>query len=493
VFNGSFDTQAVAAVIDPPSETDAALRTLAQLVDENLVRTAHVTDGEPRFRLLQTIRTYALDMLSKCGELGDARRRHAVYFLGFAESIEPSLVGPTMGEGLDRLDREYDNFRAVLSWSIDDGDLEIGLRLAGALSRFWMMHGHLSETRHWFNRALPASGHLPADARAKAWNTAGVVAGLQGDSAAAEPFFEESYRLWESVGDAIHMAAAMGNLGLVAQDRQDDARALECFSRAEALYASSGDRRGVAVSIGSRAHLVRQQGKTLEAVNLFKDVLAIFREVGDPRGIANSLANMGHALIALGQPEASIGYLAEALELRRSLGNTLAIAECLEGFAAAAAARRQGRRAATLLGAAAALRETTGAALNATERREQEIVVRRVRRLLTPAGFASEQASGRTLTPDEAADYALGQREAAATRHANGHKGSTGIPLSERELDVARLVTRGMTNREIAQELSLTPRTVATHLEHIFSKLGIQGRAEVAAWIVRHGADTSRG
>lgn len=485
VFNGSFDPQAVRAVVDAPTSFDP-LRTLAQLADKSLIRPAGAGTDVPRFRLLQTIRSFALELLAGEDELAATRRKHALHYLNLAEDAEPRLVGPSMGQTLDCLDREYDNFRDVLAWSLQGGELAIGLRLAGALNRFWMMRGYLSEARQWFETALPLSTDVAAHIRAKGFNTAGVVAGLQGDSVAAEPLFEESYRLWEVVGDSIRMAAAMGNLGLVAQDRQDEVRALECFASAEALYAAAGDKRGIAVSIGSRAHLAREQGKTMEAVTLFQETLALFRECGDPRGIANSLANLGHALISLGQPEAAIGYLSESLELRRSLGNTLAVAECLEGFAAAAAVRRQGRRAARLLGAAAALRETTGAPLTPAERREHEAVVRRIQRLLTPPGYAAEQAFGATLSPDEVADYALGRIEVRAAQGNRPAANAARARLSTRELEIARLVTRGMTNRQIAATVSLTPRTVATHLEHIFAKLDLQGRAEVAAWIVRN-------
>jgi predicted ATPase/DNA-binding CsgD family transcriptional regulator len=485
VFNGSFDERAAAAVIATVSPQDL-LQNLAQLVDKNLIRMVELGTEESRFRLLETIRSFALELLARTDELEQARGQHAAYFVAQAEGAEPELTGPGTGELLNRLDRDYDNIRAVLAWSVEGGDLDLGLRLAGALNRFWMLRGHLSETRHWFERALPLCAHEPPRTCAKAFNTAGVVAGLQGDFAAAEPLFTEAYRQWEVVGDPIRMAAAMGNLGLVAQDRHDEARALECFTRAEALYNVGGDKRGVAVSIGSRAHLARQQGKTLEAVDLFQEALALFREFGDPRGIANSLANLGHALIALGQPEAAIGYLAEALQLRRALGNTLAVAECLEGFASAAAARRQGRRAARLLGAAAALRETTGAPLSPAERREHALVVRRIQRLLTSAGYAAEHVVGSRMSPDEAVDYALDSRDVAKKPGAQ-----PSAPLSQRELEVARLVTRGMTNRQIAASLSLTPRTVATHLEHIFAKLGVQGRAETAAWIVRHDTASS--
>jgi predicted ATPase/DNA-binding CsgD family transcriptional regulator len=476
VFNGSFSAEALAAVVGSVN-ADTALVTLAQLADKNLVRIAEPAAQQPRFRLLETIRSFALDRLTSCNELASARSTHAAYFLELAENAEQSLIGPTMADTLDRLDREYDNFRAVLSWSLETGNTELGLRLAGALNRFWMMRGHLSDARHWFERALPRSAIAPAEVLAKALNTAGVLAGLQGDNAAAEPYFRESYQLWEKLNNPIRMAAAMGNLGLVAQERQDTALALECFTQAEALYAASGDRRGVAVSIGSRAHLARQQGQTLEAVPLFERTLEVFREVGDPNGIANSLANLGHAMTALGRADAATAALVEALELRRTLGNTLAVAECLEGLAAAAAAKRLGRRGARLLGAADALREVTGAPLAHAERHDYDATMRKIQELLTPADFAMEHAIGRDMSVEQAVEFAVQNDEARALPSLSG--------LTARERQVATLVARGLTNAQIAHSLSVSRRTVSTHLEHTFAKLNIQSRAELAAWIAR--------
>jgi non-specific serine/threonine protein kinase len=357
------------------------------------------------------------------------------------------------------------------------------LRVAGALHRFWMLRGRLGEAREWLGRALPRSRDLAVEVRAKALNAAGVLAGVQGDHAAAETFFHESFGLWQVVGNPIRMAAAMGNLGLTAQDRQDVAQALACFQQAQALYAAGGDRRGIAVSLGSRAHLARQEGATQEAVGLVEEALATFREVGDPRGTANALAELGHARIALRQPEESMHCFREALELRRSLGNTLGIAECLEGFAAAAAARRQVRRAARLLGAAAALRETSGAPLPSAERKQVEGVVRRIEERLNPDALTREQSAGRAMTLAQAVEYALA-REGAA----DAVRRPVSEVLTEREREVAQLVARGLTNRQIAARLLLARRTVGTHLEHIFAKLGVQARAEVAVWITRHDA-----
>jgi len=168
-------------------------------------------------------------------------------------------------------------------------------------------------------------------------------------------------------------------------------------------------------------------------------------------------------------------------ELRQALGNTLGIAECLEGFAALAVTAGRPRRAARLYGAAEALREITGAPLLDAERAEHERMVGGLRNRLGERSFAAEWAAGRVTSPEDAARFALrvGDPESAA-------EPAHGRPLlTRREQDVTALVARGLTNRQVAEQLLVTPRTIETHLEHVFAKLGVQTRTELVAWAVR--------
>src|SRR5207237_4245232 len=137
------------------------------------IQVAEGQAGEPRFRWLETIRAYALQQLMAEAEVVRAQQRHALYFVELAEAAEAALVGHGMGETLDRLEREYDNFRAVLHWALDGGDLELGLRLAGALYRFWMLRGHLGEARQWLARALAHRRDLPNAVRRERLTAAG--------------------------------------------------------------------------------------------------------------------------------------------------------------------------------------------------------------------------------------------------------------------------------------------------------------------------------
>jgi len=486
VFAGGFTAAAAAAVCGPFEPPIDILGVLAVLVDKSLLRATEEPNGEPRFRWLETIRAYALDRLGELGELSQARQRHAQYFLRLADESEAALVGQGMGDTLDQLEREYDNFRAVFHWSLDGGDLANGLALSGSLYRFWMLRGHIGEAREWLDRALPKSENLAAAVRAKALNAAGVLAGMQDDNDRAEAYFERSLTLWRELRDAGRMASAIGNLGLVAQNRNDLDRAQLCFQESEALYEAARDQRGIAVSIGCRARVARQQGRDADARPLFERTAAMFRELGDDRVLSNALVNLGHTALALNDLVVAVASFRESLELRRALGTLLGIAECIEGFAAAAVADGRERRAARLFGAAEALREITGAHLSILEREGTARLVATIRERLGETSFAAEWAAGRATGTNEAAELALEPTVDQALQSQSTDAGPPSV-LTRREREVAALVARGLTNRDVAAQLVVAERTVETHLEHIFVKLGVQTRSEVAVWVTRQG------
>jgi predicted ATPase/DNA-binding CsgD family transcriptional regulator len=486
VFAGGFSAEAASAVFTETAREDP-LPVLAVLADKNLIQAAEDPEGRPRFGWLETIRSFALDVLSVTGELAIARRRHALYYTDLAEQYEPALSGRgDMTRALDELERDYDNFRAVFHWSLegDADDLALGLRLAGAIYRFWLVRGHLGEARHWFERALPLAEAVPPTIRAKALNAAGVVVGVQGDNERAEAWFRASLAVFREVGDTQRVAVVTGNLGLVAQNGNDFERAIALFREARDLYEGAADQQGYGVMLGAIAWLERQRDNHAEAVPLLERSVAMSREQADLRNLANSLCNLGHSMLALNDPKRAAEYFAESLQLRQALGNTLAMAECFEGFAALASAAGRPRRAARLYGAAEAIREATGfKLLDPADRAVWERHLEQVQKRLGPSRFSTEWAAGRDLSPHEAAKFALSDSEPSA-------EAPQLSILTRREREVATLVARGLTNRQAAAHLLVAPRTIETHLEHIFAKLGVQTRAEVAAWAARQESRT---
>jgi predicted ATPase/DNA-binding CsgD family transcriptional regulator len=488
VFSGGFTAAAAERVCRSlgagPPETDT-LEVLAQLVAKSLVRIADDTSTQPRFWLLETIRNYAIDQLKLAHELAQALDAHASYFVELVEQAQTSLHGPRMASALDDLSLDYGNFRAVFQRALETGDLTSGLRLAVGLYRFWVARGHLTEARGWLEVALPRSQSVPPATRAAALNVAGVMAGIQHDHERATGFFRESLRLWGTLGDTGRQAGAYLNLGLIAHVTGDVEEAQRQFERADELYQAVGDHGGQARALGSRARLAREQADLTRAMRLVEDSLRLFRTNGDLFGTAQALANLGHIRLELNEPHAAAGAFREALETWRGLGNILDVAECLEGVAAVIA-DAQPQRAAQLLGAADENRKASGAPVAAVDVRRYAQLVARVKNHLGEQAFATDWAAGRDLHIDSAVDLAL---------HVDVTDGATPTPapldeaslLSPRQRNVALLIARGSSNREIADALVLSIKTVETHIQHIFTKLNVKSRAEIAVWASRHG------
>src|SRR5205823_6185366 len=175
VFAGGWSLEAAEAVCSGEG-IDAAevLDLLGHLVDKSLVLAEPNVDGVARYRLLEMLRQYGQERLAASAPAEVVRRRHAMFFRELVEAAESKLAGPEQAESLERLEQEHDNLRAALQWCLDTRDAEMGLRLAGAAWRFWLVRGYLSEGSRWLTEVLGlASASGAVDVRAKALNAAG--------------------------------------------------------------------------------------------------------------------------------------------------------------------------------------------------------------------------------------------------------------------------------------------------------------------------------
>src|SRR5207248_10504259 len=169
--------------------------------------------------MLETIREYALERLESSGEAEAVRRAHAGYYRALVGEAERAQAGPREVAWLNRLEQEHDNLRAVLAWSLDGGDLEVGLEMAGALVRFWHTRGHLGEGRRWLEPLLARSSSTRSGLRAKALHAASVLAWEHGDYPAATHLEEQSLALARELGDIRSSALALAVLGILARDQ----------------------------------------------------------------------------------------------------------------------------------------------------------------------------------------------------------------------------------------------------------------------------------
>ncbi|OGG56550.1 MAG: hypothetical protein A3F84_22560, partial [Candidatus Handelsmanbacteria bacterium RIFCSPLOWO2_12_FULL_64_10] len=340
VFVGGFTLEAaeavcrelsVGAVREPPLQVIDVdgLDGLESLVSKSLLRQEEVA-GEPRFIMLETIQEYALERLTESGEAEAMRRQHAEYFLALAEGAETELRGPQQALWLNRLEEEHDNLRAALRWSIERGEAEQGLRLGGALWRFWEVHGYLTEGRERLAGLLTLTGTSGRTAaRAKALNGAGVLASRQGDYAAARALHEESLAIRRTLDDKQGIAWSLNNLGLVAADQGDYAAARALHEESLAIRRTLDDRQGIAASLNNLGLVVANQGDHARARALYEESLGILGALGNRQGIANLLNNLGNVAYGQGDCAAARALYEESLAIRRALGDRWGISNSL--------------------------------------------------------------------------------------------------------------------------------------------------------------------
>jgi non-specific serine/threonine protein kinase len=557
VFAGTFSLEAAEAVcagggIEPTEILDLvgrlSAKSLLQVEDQG---------SEARYRLLETLRQYASERLQESSDEPEVQRKHVEYLLKLAETAEPELWGARVGSWLARLDQDHDNFRAALQWCLDRGESELGLRLAGALYRFWLMRGFLTEGSEWIDRLLACSGAAaPSVGRAKALNGAAGLADMNALPERALRFAEEAVDLWRALGDDARLAYALAfaasptyMIGRRTRSRPATDKARSLWEEALGLARRAGDRPIEALIL---MHLGRQVGdlygyaglrrdlgeedvsRLTAAQPLLEQAVAVATDVGYAKVRIQALYYLATISYGKGDLTASRQQAEDALALARHVGDKpeTGMILVLLGFVSADQGDRDrarevitqaaelgvdgfrwGRGQGGLVGCALAL-----AHLAATGDRLEEAVLldaavarwvktqasdptphidalmaQRVaaRRTLGQAEVDRAVAKGQAVSLAEAVAEALRAPALAfgeCSAEAPVPSGDT-VPdgLTARELEVLRLVASGRSNREIADELVLSVRTIERHVTNLYAKIGARGKADATAYAFRHG------
>jgi non-specific serine/threonine protein kinase len=494
VFAGGWMLEAAEAVGsgDGVGE-DEVLDLLSQLVDKSLVALEEDEhDGALRYTMLEPVRQYAREKLSEDGEEDAIQGRHAGYFLALAQEAELEMSGPDQEAWLRRLEREHANLRGALAWALDparsgepsEHRTELGLRLAGALGRFWGVYGP-HEGLRWLEKGLARGEAAPKPALAKALYEAGSIVLFQGDYERAIALLEEGHALFRQLGDRRGVATSLVNLGFAALHLGDKEREAVLRQEVEALRRESLDRFTLAWLTTFLGLSALYEGDYERSGALTRESLAMYRELGDKRGISLCHIDLGFIELISSNHEPAAALLEESLRVLQGSEDKFCLAYGIFGLAAVAAARAQPRRAARLWGAAEALRQEIGVvSLSQWELHayDYEGRVSAARNMLGDEGaWETAFAQGRAMSAEEAVEYALTEEVGPAPdRPPSG--GKTSGPLTRREREVAALVARGLTNRQIASELRLSERTIENHLSKILRRLELASRAQVATW-----------
>jgi DNA-binding CsgD family transcriptional regulator/tetratricopeptide (TPR) repeat protein len=577
IFVGGGTLEAMEAIYAAlGGESAQVLDRMSSLLDKHLLlQTGQESLGEDdrRLLMLETIREYGLEALAESHEMEAARQTHTEYYLHLAEEAEAHLFGAEQVRWFDRLEREYDNLRAALSWAVEQAGSkeagqkgEIALRLAGALVRYWAVRGSLSEGLAWLERVLAATSRVTTPTGIKILSGAAWLAFFLGDVERAEGLCEDCLRLYRAAREtrqAQELAASLLWLGWLPLTHGNDDKVRFLLEESRALASDQGDTRnlayllnflgmtaigqdnyaqarsfleegqryyremenkvdlmwsflylgqvtfaqgdavranglveegleqarathyqiGVACSSYLLGRLALAQDDVTKAQSWLEESSTIFEAVGLQASTAQVLAWLAGAALAQGE-RAKAGPLCErSLALFRQMDDKESIAHCLQQWGCMVARRGDAAWAAQLWGAA----ETLGGATHIWrsfdlftlftalgEHADYERMRAIVRAELGEQAFAAAWAEGRTMTPEQAISaqgqllISQGDRKSLAPTHP--------ADLTEREVEVLRLVARGLSDAQVAEILVISTRTVNAHLRSIYSKLNITSR-----------------
>jgi non-specific serine/threonine protein kinase len=489
VFAGGCTLDAAEAVaLEPGEPAFDVLQAIGSLVDHSLLRKETDLGGSLRVGMLETIRAFALEQLAAEGELHAAQQRHATFYLDLAEeAAAPRLDGPDGPALVSRLELEHDNMRAALRWLLDNGDRERGVQLAGALWSFWEVHGPVGEGLTWLDAALGSDRAASWPARARALigaaalrrergdyfsavasaresvdirrsldDQAGLaesllilanVVALAGNPAEATTLAAESLQIRRQRDDTVGTAWAMEVLGLLLMFQADFAAARLHFEQALAMRGGKRDNIVDALLLRGLGVLAGSAGDHVSARALLAEALDVFRARGDIGGMGASLLGLGDLALRQGDQAAGRQYLEEALARLAEGGQ-------LVWYAVASLLLEQP--------APAHLLDEIG-----------------------PVAIAGywRAALGRDMPPS----IDLSARRTDVHLTIADTRPPVGEALTPREREVLALVARHYSNRDVADELVLSIRTVERHVANIYTKIGVSSRRQATAYARQHG------
>lgn len=476
VFRGGASLEAIELVCQP-AVAAPVLDSLDDLVDHSLLR-RDPRRAEVRYSMLEVIREFAAERLAELPQAAAVQQRHAEHFSALAAAAGPYLTGPREREWLERLDLEHDNIRAAIEWHRQTSPAN-ALAVAATMSAFWARRGHFSEGRQRLDSLLDAVPDETAT-RVRAVNGAAWLAIDQGDYAHATDLLTRAIELSRKLDDLAGEGSALLYLGRakIASGRAADAS--DDIEHATKLLRAANDQPGVALAM-LYTGLAAQFTDRLEAACRAYETSVAMCSLHSYRWIGARASQMlGMTQIELGDLAGARAALAEGLPTSLELGDRWMMAIGLAGFAGLAARSGQPRAALRLAGAALAYSESNEYFMSKPVEAMLDRWIAPVREQLGH-GAQSVDAEGRHMTLQEAVAAAL------ADEAAGGSRGDSGPRLTPRELEVATMAARGLSNRDIAGELYLSVRTVDAHVDHILTKLGFHSRTQLAGWAYQSG------
>lgn len=480
VFAGSVDLDAAEQVCtgDDLAE-ESVFDALTGLVDKSVLIRDDVV-GRPRYRELDTIREYGLEQLKQHGDIAALKLIHRDYYLQLALRFEVEWFGADQSPLLTRMRAEHANLRLALDSFVSEEDRSrTALRMAAALWCYWVACGRQREGRHWLDRALAKSTEPTVERVAALW-TNGYLAMAEGNAELGAQLLRECRTLSRQLGDEAGLARATHMLGVAQHNLGNIERGVKLLQEGverEERLSDVNPFLTLAKNQLAWAYCISAQAD--RAAELLEGCRATCEAHREGWLLSWVLVFLGLARWIQGETPAAVRCLRDAIRHKRTLDDVLGLAVAMEILAWSALSEGNTKWAARLLGASQTMWEPLGEYLGGFElRRWSEQCADRARVRLGTLAFDAAVQSGKRLTSAEAIACALGERDQPQSTPTTPRELVT---LTPRETEIAHLLVKGMTNKEIANALVIAPRTVDSHVEHILTKLGLTSRTQVAA------------
>jgi len=444
IFAGGFSERAAATVCAEPGSPDADFaQVLASLVEASIVQRDPIATP-PRFSMLEIVRHYGRQKLRESGDELQVQRRHRDWVLELV--LSSVRYAHQEEEGFDRVHLERDNVWSALEFSRREaGEADGGVQIAASLTNYWLSRGPLRDVRRYMESVLPLTATSPY-IRSRCLTGIALFANVLDDALAAQVAGREALALADEVGDAELGGWAAGSLLLAAFVLQQADGAAALSKRMLDAGRAIDNPSMLAIGLHYTCLNLMGQSKLDEAIRVGEEGLQMSRQPGNlfVRGtIINSLAE---ARRRSGDPAAAEALIREGIECKRVLDDRRGLATLIETLAWVVSDMGDHSRASGLLGCARSLRDSMAIPVLAPFLRQHEACEAATRERLGEAGFARTFARGFEMSVSEAADYALGR----APKPAPAAPPKALVALSKRELEIARLIAEGLTNKEVA-------------------------------------------
>ncbi len=480
VFADGFDLDAAEAVCTGngiPAEHTLTL--IEGLLDKSILLRQE-RHGVVWYRLLETIRQYGHEKLAATGESGRIRHRHRDWYLELTSRCQRAWLGPDQLRWSQRLHREHANLRTALDYCCENpDDAVLGMLMALQIKEFWLIRALTTEGRRHLGKLLQAA-RPDAPGRALALLTCAYLALIQGDRPAYERTLADAVAAAEREDNTSARAYILLVRGYDALITNHMAEAADHFARSAALQRTLGDLSGELWARFNHGATTAISGHPDHGRRILTGCIAEYTTRGEIFWRSWALWSLGAVEYLTGNLDSALTACRETLRFEQQVQDSSIVAFVLTVTAGIAARDGHHRRAARLFGFATSMWAAIGvsparyAAFTGPINHDTATVVDALGTDTTTAEFTD----GRAMPPQTAIQLALADEPAGISRRTPAR-----TPLTKREIQVAELVAHGLTNRQIADTLHITPRTAGAHLDHIMTKLAVNNRVQIAAWI----------